>query len=65
MDNKTQRATLEKIILKYEAAPLQGNSVEEMLKRTEYMLAKRMLLSDDRKKAVALNIKRGRQCRNE
>jgi hypothetical protein len=41
-----QRETLEKIVKEYEAAPAQGNSVAEMIERTEYLLAKRML-SDD------------------
>ena len=38
-----QRATLEKIVRDYEAAPGQGNGVEEMNARTEYLLAKQML----------------------
>ncbi|MBK1683115.1 hypothetical protein [Rhodoferax fermentans] len=43
MNNKTQRATLAKIIQTYEAAPAKGNTTDEMIARTEYMLAKQML----------------------
>lgn len=38
-----RRAALEKIVRDYEAAPVAGNSVAEMIARTEYMLARRML----------------------
>lgn len=39
-----RRATLEKIVRDYEAAPArQGNTVDEMIARTEYMLAEQML----------------------
>ncbi len=47
MTNATQRATLEKIVRDYEAVPAQGNSPAEMIARTEYMLAKRMLAEDE------------------
>ena len=43
MSKRTQRETLEKIVHDYEAAPAKGNSTDEMIARTEYMLAKRML----------------------
>lgn len=43
MSKTTQRETLEKIIRAYEAAPVQGNGTDEMISRTEYLLAKRML----------------------
>lgn len=43
MSKRTQRETLEKIVYDYEAAPAKGNSTDEMIARTEYMLAKRML----------------------
>lgn len=43
MSKAKQRETLEKIIRAYEAAPALGNSVAEMIARTEYTLAKRML----------------------
>lgn len=48
MSNKTQRKTLERIIQSYEAAPVRhGNSIAEMIARTEYVLAKRMLADDE------------------
>jgi hypothetical protein len=39
---------LKKIIRDYEAAPAQGNSIDEMLQRTEYLLAKQMLSKKER-----------------
>ncbi len=46
MSRKTQRETLKKIVRDYEAAPAQGNSTDEMIARTEYLLAKRMLADE-------------------
>ena len=42
-----QRATLEKIVQDFEAAPVRGNSTDEMIARTEYLLAKRMLADEN------------------
>lgn len=38
-----QKQTLEAIVSDYEARPAQGNSVDDMVRRTEYLLAKKML----------------------
>ncbi|MDT7517953.1 hypothetical protein RAE19_04235 [Rhodoferax sp. TBRC 17660] len=38
-----QNQTLEAIVRDYEARPAQGNSVADMVRRTEYLLAKKML----------------------
>jgi hypothetical protein len=43
MSKETQRAALEKIVQDFEAAPARGSSTDEMIARTEYMLAKQML----------------------
>lgn len=37
-----QNQTLEAIVRDYEARPAQGNSVDDMVRHTEYLLAKKM-----------------------
>lgn len=39
----TENKTLEEIVREYEVRPAQGNSVDDMVRRTEYLLAKKML----------------------
>lgn len=42
-----QREMLEKIVKDFETSPVRGNSADEMIARTEYVLAKRMLAEDE------------------
>lgn len=45
-----QRKVLEKIVREYEAAlPRTGNTVDDMMARTEYLLAKKMLSKVEQK----------------
>lgn len=44
-----QRTTLETIVREYEAAPAQGNTLDDVLRRTEYLLAKKMLSKEEQK----------------
>jgi hypothetical protein len=59
MTKATQRKTLERIVQEYEAAPAQGNGVAEVIARTEYMLAKRML-SDEGYQRVKVDAKKNK-----
>lgn len=48
--SEKQRKVLEKIVRDYEAVlPRTGNSVDDMLRRTEYLLAKKMLSKMEQK----------------
>jgi hypothetical protein len=40
---------LRKIVEEYEANPAGGNSLDDMIRRTEYLLAKRMLSKEEQK----------------
>ncbi len=46
---KLPGAHLRKIVQEYEASPAQGNSTDDMIRRTEYLLAKQMLSKKEQK----------------